>query len=348
MNKQKTALILINWLQGKQEWTVQKGLCNKFKKVDLLEVNMPASFATRLQKIIRIWPCYLKLGLLGFFNGKNYNVIIDYTCVSGLFLGILYRLFPVGNRPKLILLKFIYIQRTNKIYEKLRSWFWRFGIASVDLIVCYSRAEAERQPKHFNCDAKKFVFFPIGVEKDKFTKFIATAAEEKYIFAAGYSNRDYGTFFSAVSGVDMPVVVIAKKYNLYSCEIPANVRVLYDVYGEDYYNTLQNAAFVVIPLADPTVSSGQEVALEAMYFGKAVIATESQGLIDYIEDGHSGVLVRQGDVDSMRKAILEFKEHPNRTRNIGATGKTVVKSKFTMENFATSLADYAVALTQNL
>jgi glycosyltransferase involved in cell wall biosynthesis len=348
MNKQKTALILINWLQGKQEWTVQKSLCNKFQKVDLLEANMPASFATRLQKIIRVWPCYLKLGLLSFLKGKNYNVIIDYTCVAGLILGIFYRLFPLSNRPKIILLKFIYIQRPNKLYDRLRYLFWRLGIASVDLIVCYSRAEAERQPKHFNCDAKKFVFVPIGVEKDKFTKFIATDAEEKYIFAAGYSNRDYGTFLSAVSGVDMPVVVIAKKYNLDSCEIPANVRVLNDVYGEEYYNTLQNAAFVVIPLADPTVSSGQEVALEAMYFGKAVIATESQGLIDYIEDGHSGVLVSPGDVDSMRKAILEFKEHPNRTCNIGATGKAVVESKFTMENFATSVADYAVALTQKL
>jgi hypothetical protein len=50
----------------------------------------------------------------------------------------------------------------------------------------------------------------------------------------------------------------------------------------------------------------------------------------------------------MRKAILEFKEHPNRTRHIGATGKAVVESKFTMENFATSVADYAVALTQKL
>jgi glycosyltransferase involved in cell wall biosynthesis len=348
MNKHSTALILINWLQGHQQWTFQNTLCERFKKVDLLESDMPSNFATQLEKILRVWPCYLKLGLLGLLRGQTYDVVIDYTCVAGLCLGIFYRLLPFINRPKIILLKFIYIQRPNKLYDRLRYLFWRLGIASVDLIVCYSRAEAERQPKHFNCDAKKFVFVPIGVEKDKFTKFIATDAEEKYIFAAGYSNRDYGTFLSAVSGVDMPVVVIAKKYNLDSCEIPANVRVLNDVYGEEYYNTLQNAAFVVIPLADPTVSSGQEVALEAMYFGKAVIATESQGLIDYIEDGHSGVLVSPGDVDSMRKAILEFKEHPNRTCNIGATGKAVVESKFTMENFATSVADYAVALTQKL
>ena len=346
MNKQSTALILINWLQGQKEWPVRNVFDNRFNKVDLLEVNMPQKFSSRLQTILRVWPCYLKLAWRGFWQGKKYDVVIDYTCVAGLFLGIFYSLVPFINRPKIILLKFIYIQRYNKLYEGLRYLFWRWGLTSVDLVICHSRAEAERHPKYFNSDRKKFVFVPIGVDPSKVEQFRVTNTGEKYILAAGYSNRDYPTFLSAVSSVEMPVVVIAKKYNLDGCKIPAHVQIFYDIYREEYYNKLQNAAFVVVPIDDPTVSAGQEVALEAMYFGKPVIATETQGLIDYIEDGYSGVLVTPGSVESMRKAILEFKNNPNRTQNISATGKAVVKSKFKVENFANSVADYAVDLTK--
>ncbi|NEP63054.1 MAG: glycosyltransferase family 4 protein [Symploca sp. SIO2G7] len=342
MNKQSTALILINWLQGNQEWSFRKAFDKRFKKVELLEVNMPTKFSSRLQAIIRVWPCYLKLAWLGFLQGKKYDVVIDNTCIAGLILGIFYSLVPFINRPKIILLKFIYIQRHNKLYERLRYIFWSWGLTSVDLVICYSLAESERYPNYFNSDQNKFVFVPFGVDPSKVEKFRVTNAEEKYILAAGYSNRDYRTFLCAVSSVEMPVVVITKKYKLDGCKIPNHVQVFYDIYGEEYYHKLQNAAFVVVPTGDPTVSAGQLVALEAMYFGKPVIATKSQGIVDYIEDGCSGLLVAPGNVESMRKAILEFKNNPNRTRNIGVTGEAVVKSKFNVENFANSVADYAV------
>ncbi|NET58562.1 MAG: glycosyltransferase family 4 protein [Symploca sp. SIO2E6] len=346
MNKQSKALILISWLQGKKEWPFRKVFDNRFNKVDLLEVNMPTNFSSRLQTILRVWPCYFKLAWLGFLQGKRYDVFIDYTCVAGLFLGIFYSLFPFINRPKIILLKFIYIQRHNKFYEKLRYLFWRWGLTAVDLAICHSRAEAQRHSNYFHSERKKFVFVPIGVDPSKVEQFRVTDPGEEYILAAGFSNRDYPTFLSAVSSIDMPVVIIAKKYNLDGCKITAHVQVFYDIYRQEYYTKLQNAAFVVVPIDDPTVSAGQLVALEAMYFGKPVIATKTQGLIDYIEDGCSGVLVTPGNVESMRKAILEFKNNPDHARNISATGEAIIKSKFNVENFANTVADYAVAVIE--
>ncbi|NEP09686.1 MAG: glycosyltransferase family 4 protein [Symploca sp. SIO2C1] len=343
MSNQSTVLILINWLQGNKEWSVRKVFENRFHKVDLLGVNMPTSASNRLQTILNEWPSYLKLAWLGFFQGKKYDVFIDYTCIAGLFLGIFYSLVPFINRPKIILLKFVYIERDNKLYGKLRYLFFRWGLTSVDLAICSSLAEAQRHPKYFNSDPKKFVFIPFGIDSSMVEQFRVTAdAQGKYIFAAGFSNRDYPTFINAVSSVDMPVVVVAKKYNLDGCQIPPHVQVFYDISRQEYYDKLQNAAFVVIPINDPTVSAGQLLALEAMYFGKPVIATKTQGLIDYIEDGYSGLLVTPSNVESMRKAILELKNNPRRARNISATGQAVVKNKFNVENFANSLADYAI------
>ncbi len=48
------------------------------------------------------------------------------------------------------------------------------------------------------------------------------------------------------------------------------------------------------------------VYLEANSFGKPVIATRSGGVEDAVKDGYSGILVEQGNIEEIRKAVFRF------------------------------------------
>ena len=65
--------------------------------------------------------------------------------------------------------------------------------------------------------------------------------------------------------------------------------------------------------------------MEAMSFGKPVIATRIGGLTDIVKDGETGLLVTPGDVDGLAKAIQQLIDDPKRRAEMGAKGLEHVK-----------------------
>jgi glycosyltransferase involved in cell wall biosynthesis len=163
---------------------------------------------------------------------------------------------------------------------------------------------------------------------------IFSPASQDYVFAAGSSNRDYGTFFNAIKDLDTRVVVVAKRFNLHGHLIPKNVEVLYDVYGDQYYELLKNAQLIVIPLDDPELSSGQMVLLESMGLGKAVIASEVWGVSDYVDDGRNALLVPIHDCVRMKSAIEDLLKDAVRLGEMGVSARQSVQERFSAAEMA--------------
>ena len=63
------------------------------------------------------------------------------------------------------------------------------------------------------------------------------------------------------------------------------------------------------------------VAVEASACGKAVVATDIDGLRDAVRDGHTGVLVRSGDADQLAAAMRKLLAAPERRRTLGRQGR---------------------------
>jgi glycosyltransferase involved in cell wall biosynthesis len=61
--------------------------------------------------------------------------------------------------------------------------------------------------------------------------------------------------------------------------------------------------------------------LEAMAFGRAVVATRVGGVPDLVEDGVTGVLVAPGDVDGLTAALQELAADPDRRTRMGAAAR---------------------------
>src|SRR5437764_13453456 len=89
----------------------------------------------------------------------------------------------------------------------------------------------------------------------------------------------------------------------------------------------------------PTNREGfPNVILEAHAAGKAVISTRVTGVVDVVEDGVSGLLVRPGDVAELAEAMLQLLANPELSRQMGTAGRRRAAAEFSRERIWHELA----------
>jgi glycosyltransferase involved in cell wall biosynthesis len=71
--------------------------------------------------------------------------------------------------------------------------------------------------------------------------------------------------------------------------------------------------------------------IEAAACGLPCVGTRTGGIVDVIEDGHTGVLVPSADVDALAAAIDELLASPDRRLALGAAGRLRVRERFDVE-----------------
>lgn len=156
------------------------------------------------------------------------------------------------------------------------------------------------------------------------------------IISAGVSKRDYRTLLRALSRVPgcYTEIYATSRYpeaytNGTGRSVPAWVSFKDFVPPAALAKHYRRARFVVLPLTDTTqFSAGASVALEAHATGKAVIATRTKGMADYVVDGVTGVLVPPGDVEALAQAIDELWANPERAHQMGLAGRRYVEANF--------------------
>jgi len=76
------------------------------------------------------------------------------------------------------------------------------------------------------------------------------------------------------------------------------------------------------------------VAAEAMACGKPVIASNTGGLPEIIDDRETGFLVQPEDPVAMAEALTELIDNPALREKLGAAGRRKVGEKFSFTTFA--------------
>ena len=71
--------------------------------------------------------------------------------------------------------------------------------------------------------------------------------------------------------------------------------------------------------------------VEAMASAIPVVTTRHNGFVDTVEDGVTGLLVNEGDVDGMAEMIGQLLDNPARAAAMGAAGRKRVLTHFTLE-----------------
>jgi glycosyltransferase involved in cell wall biosynthesis len=76
------------------------------------------------------------------------------------------------------------------------------------------------------------------------------------------------------------------------------------------------------------------VFLEAMYYGKPVIAGAHGGSVEVVDDGVTGLHVQYGDVSGLAQALRELLGDDRRRAEIGAAGRAAVEQRFAFDRFS--------------
>jgi glycosyltransferase involved in cell wall biosynthesis len=105
---------------------------------------------------------------------------------------------------------------------------------------------------------------------------------------------------------------------------------------------LADASVVVVPSLWPEPFG--LVGIEALAAGRPVVASDTGGVRDWLDDGVSGLCVTPGDAHALARALNELLADPERQRQMGIAGREAVQRRFSPERHLAAIVDaYASA-----
>ncbi len=265
------------------DWVFLKGLNKATNKDFKIEKQANNKVSTKLDNIVR-YIKYFAFAFNAFLHRKSYKSIVSWQQFYGLIYAFFSRLFHVKKQNFLAIMTFIYIPKrglVGKIYKKFISYI--ITSEYIDMIFLYSTSEGKRYAKEFGVSEDKFVFVPLGHELGEDTS-KCDDIEEGFLFASGYSNRDFDFLSTALKGTQYTVRIYGRKNVVDKNIIMSDERI------EAKTNSmLEKCRVVLVPLKENR-EAGQLTVLHAMKAGRPVVATNADCMKDYIVDGVNGFL----------------------------------------------------------
>ena len=329
-------LCLTDFVKPGDRW-LWKYLPSNNDEVDFLFTQGGLDRFPKWGKLIAYYPTYWQLGLraLNQTRRTKYDIVVAWEGKNGFPYAML-RSMAGQKNPPFVILTFIY-RGLIRHFGPLA----RFGMRSVSHITVTTSFEAEYYQQILSLKPETISLCPFPwYDSQWMTRSSNGSGEsEKFVLASGRSYRDYATLAKAVAGLDIKVIVIARKFNLAGIELPDNIETMDFMPLRDYHALLHRAQFVVVPLQDLPHSAGDSHIVQSMSAGKAVIATRAPSPETYIEPGVTGRLVSPGDVEEMREAIVYLWQNPQETARMGQAARQRYEENYTFEKVAQRVQD---------
>ena len=268
-----------------------------------------------------------------------FDVIHTMGARTSLYYGLLCLL--TGKESKQVMSEVFLDEESDTLSYKIKTWLYQKVAQRSYGILTNSTPEIESTHQRLKIPKEKLHFLPLHTN---IIKPQASEQDDGFILAAGRSLRDYDTFLEAIKDLDTPVVIICGEEDLPQGEALDHVTLLREVDRASYLDHIQRCSLMVTPLKESSRSTGQVVILEAMSFGKAVVATETTGSQDYIEDGQTGYLSKAYDATDLKRAILEASE---KKEALGAAGFQRILERHQIEQHAQQRLDFITKLSDN-
>jgi hypothetical protein len=181
---------------------------------------------------------------------------------------------------------------------------YRRVLDGADLVIFFSKNQAEVFERTLGVEPARLLAVPFGIDRQFFAD--VPAREDGYVLAVGTDrSRDHELLVEAVRDTGIPTRIYAPA--LAVSNLPANVTWIPQAISHmAYREALRGARLVVIPTRAPMYPGGQTVLLEAMASSRPVIATTSDAMREYVQDGVTGVLVPRANALALRHAIEQL------------------------------------------
>lgn len=237
------------------------------------------------------------------------------------------------RRCPLTIMGFIWSDSGSAAVRTVRRLATARGLHRAAAIVCYSSLEAERLRSAFPAASAKVHFEPLGFDIP-WQPTLKVPPERRVIVSAGTSNRDYTTLWASASAVPAAIRVFARPEVLdVAVPAPANLQVESDFTWGSYFSEMASAGAVVIPIDDPHKTAGQLVAIQAMHLGRAIVATDCDGLRDYLRNDETAVLVPPHDAHGLAEALTAVVTDRELAERLGDAARRQAKAQLTASAF---------------
>ncbi|HET9905945.1 MAG TPA: glycosyltransferase family 4 protein [Anaerolineales bacterium] len=340
----KVLCLLDNEVKQGDRW-LWKYLPSNNDEIDFLVATGAVDRFQKWGKLLNYYPTYFQAGFQALRKTRqtHYDLVVAWEGKNG-FPYALIRSLVGQNHPPLIILAF----NIRGVISHFRS-LARFGLRSVSRVVVFTPGEVEQYQQLLALPPNKISYAPHGwydpmswYDPESVNKSESAARAGKFILASGRSYRDYGTLASAVEGTDVNVKVSGRAFNLAGIDLPINMEATGWLAEREFQDYLYSSSFYVVPLQPITFAGGDSSVLQAMSFGRAVVATRAPSTETYVEHGQTGLLVEPGDIQGMREAILQLWQNPDEAARMGREARLRFEENHTIDKLAQRVYDVAL------
>lgn len=204
----------------------------------------------------------------------------------------------------------------------LRRKVMRFAFKYIDRFVVFSTAERSLYSRAFGIPPERIDMLHWAVRPPTATTAELPLAEGDYVCAVGSQGRDLATLCKAMNLLpSLRLELVTTREAIAGIEPPPNVRVRLSLPLRDTMNIMRFSRFMVLPLRDAEVPCGHVTIVSAMHLGKAVVATDSTGVHDYLRSEENGLLVEPSNPRAMATAIERLCDDEALGRQLGTNGQ---------------------------
>lgn len=279
------------------------------------------------------------LAVLGHLRQQKYRMVFAWSERAGIPMAGLRRLYR--RRKPFAAMFTCWSQRQEKTIQSLNLW------STMDTIAVHCKSMKEHFI-HLGAPPEKINVIPYSIDHRFFSPMEEVAQEPGLVLSLGeIRSRDYDSLFDAVDGLPLRLLVAAsgawyarQKETTIRRNVPPNVTLSRRYSLTKLKELYARSQFVVLPLYDEIYSAGATATLESMSMGRAVVAFRSRGIVDYIKDGETGLLVDPGDSAGMREAIRFLLDNPEEARRLGENGRALVESELNLDRYVGQVSEW--------
>lgn len=226
--------------------------------------------------------------------------------------------------------------------KTLRQKVFAWMVARCAGIVTISKKEKQLLEERFPNLRGRIEFIPYGVDLEYFKP--SGVLGEGAIFSPGRDpDRDLRLLFAATEGLGKEVIITTRELRLEALK-PIPTHIVHKTFSvPELKSAYDDASIVVLPL-DTSSGLNNEMGISALYeslaMGKAIVASRSQGMEAYIEDGVNGLLVPQHDTDAMRAAVTRLLEDRALRERLGKNARAFAERQLNPTNCTENLATF--------
>jgi len=296
--------------------------------------NYAGHFFRRLETHLR---SDFYLATLSWWNSRDYSTVFTWSERAGI---------PLAGYKRFTRLNKRFVTMFQCWSKRQEIAITKLGLFSAMDDIIVHCASMKDNLIRLGAPAEKINLIHYSIDQSFYSPLHGIKPQNNLIMSLGEPrSRDYAALFQAVEGLPVNLKVAAsghwyarEKTNHLKSPAVENITIIKNLPQWELKKLYASAQFVVLPIQDLVYSAGATVALEAGSMARAVIAFRSRGIVDYIIDGETGILVDPGDVIALREAIQFLLANPKEAMRLGQNARQRVVEELNLESYVRNIA----------